>query len=241
MVSPTHVPAAIQSPPERTLFPGVQELVKESANGDKTAIIEATTPSVPRRRIRKDSNISDIDDRLAQSMRRLPRTSGLSLGWSPPGELDLDSGRKAKAPGGRRTKQRPLANMVQLVKSGERYVLGSSVNAVNIDTPLRPNDHVGTPEARQIRTPDASLTAQLRQVNESLEQENLSLAFELAAMEVQAAHAEAARREAEMAIVWKDIAAALQRELAELQRDKSTRKRELKNLDNMVELAVMAV
>ena len=241
MVSPTHTPAAIQSPPERILSPRVQELAKESVNGNKTAITEATTSSVPRRRIRKDSNISDIDDRLAQSMRRLPRTSGLSPGWSPQGELDLDSGRKAKDPGGRRTKQRPLANMVRPVKAGERCVLGSSVNAINIDTPLRSNNHVRTPEVRQIRIQDASLIAQLRQVNESLEQENLSFAFELAAMEAQAAQAEAARREAEMAIVWKDIAAALQRELAQLQRNKATRKRELKNFDNMVELAVMAV
>ena len=94
---------------------------------------------------------------------------------------------------------------------------------------------------QQTRTPDIKLVSQLRQVNESLEQENLSLAFELAGMEAQAVHVQAVHREAEMANVWKNIVSALQLELAQSQRDKAARRRELQNFDNLVKLAEMAV
>lgn len=153
---------------------------------------------------------------------------------------EMDSGRRAKNIGGRVTKQSPLANSTQVARVGERPVLGSSVNGSNIDTPLRPIEN-RTLNMGSIPTPETSLQARLREVNESLEQENLTLAFELVAMEAQAAQNEAARREAAMASAWKDVAGAIRLEMAQLQREKAMRKREVENFDKMVELAILAV
>lgn len=83
--------------------------------------------------------------------------------------------------------------------------------------------------------------AKLRQVNETLEQENLALAFDLAALENQVARHEVEKQDMSQANVWTGLVAAFQAELSLLKRERAERRREMDKFDKMVTLAKLVV
>lgn len=231
--------STIRSTPQHIPFPCVANL--DSPIGKQTPLRDAAQMSSAGRqaRTRKISTASDIDDKLRQSMMRMPRVSGLSNGDSPLGVQVPDSGRSAANVSGRIVNHSSLATVTRSAQRAEGAALAANRRNIDGNTLLRLAASKPKESKFIVRSPD--MYAKLRQVNETLEQENLALAFDLAALENQVARHEVEKQDMSQANVWTGLVAAFQAELSLLKRERAERRREMDKFDKMVTLAKLVV
>ncbi|KAI5452085.1 hypothetical protein NCC49_001025 [Naganishia albida] len=197
------------------------------------------SPAGTQKRSRKISTASDIDDKLKQSMLRMPRMSGLSS--SPLGIFELQPVGSPPTIGRRTLKQSPLANMTRSPRLDE-VALSPSVDDLERVNPLSPARRPRRSAPRLVsETPLKSAYAKLKQANTDLEQEKLGLFDQLELLQAEVAQNNEKRRDREVAKRWREVATACQVELAQLEREKAQRKREMGSFDKMVTLARLVV
>lgn len=233
----------------RTSLPATQQILfprsatrddppnnKQTPGKDKATVSPAATLG----RLRQMSTASDIDDKLRQSMLRMPRVSGLS-NTSPLSIFNPESGQSPSIIGRRALKQSPLANMTRSPRLDE-VALSPSINDFTRANPLSPARRPRRSATQLVSiTPLKSAYTKLEQTNKDLEEEKMDLLDRLEQLQAETAEDDAKRRDIEVAKRWREVASACQAELAQLKREKAQRVREMGNFERMVTLAKLVV
>lgn len=234
--------STIRPMPQQILFPRMAP-ANDSPSSKQTPARNTAimSPTGTQGRPRQISTASDIDDKLRQSMLRMPRVSGLS-NTSPLSVFNSDSPASPVTIGRRTLKQSSLADTTLSTQFSEVSALSPTADSFRQGTPRGPRERARQPAAQSVpTTPLRSAYAKLQQINKDLEEEKMSMEFDLWQVHEQAVDDLAKRRDEEVARRWREVASACQAELALLKREKAQRKREMDTFDKMVTLAKLVV